>query len=167
MWILLAVIVSAGQTTRRAILRTSTAVLSAIVAFHLGQRLIYRIKYPGDAYAFDLTSLALWCLLALAAGVVIGPRFAAIGRADWAASGAAAGAVGLLVADAYSRGHNRPDEAPTLQVFAVLAIVLVFVLAAVTRRQTIRTALLSLPSCILAYLLISSPMLDLVVGITR
>ncbi|MDQ6936311.1 MAG: hypothetical protein M3140_01145 [Actinomycetota bacterium] len=167
LWILLAVAVSAGQTAGRAVLRASTAVLAATVAFHLGQRLIYRIKYSGDAYAFSLGSLALWCLLALAAGAVLGPVFARIGRSDWAGSGAAAGAVGLLVADAYRRGHNWPGEAPTLLVFAVLAIVIVFIFAAVTRRQMVRTALLSLPCAVLATLLLSSPLLALLVGISR
>lgn len=154
LWILLAVAVSAGQTARRAILRTSTAVLAAIVALHLGQRLIYWIKYAGDAYAFGLRSFGLWSLLALAAGAVLGPVFARIGRSDWPGSGATAAAVGLLVADVFRRTQNYPGETPVLRTFAVLAILTVLALAAVNRSQMVRTVLLSLGSTVVAYLLI-------------
>lgn len=166
LWILLAVAVSVGRTAGRAVLRTSTAVLAAIIAFHLGQRLIYQIKYPGDAYAFGLGSLASWCLLALVAGAVLGPAFACLGRSDWLGSGAAAGAVSLLLADAYRRGHDRPSEAHTLAGFAVLAILIVFALTAVNRRQIVRTVLLSVGCTALAYALffLSSWMLELLMG---
>ncbi|MGI8612766.1 MAG: DUF6518 family protein [Nocardioidaceae bacterium] len=167
LWILLAVIVSAGQTPRRAILRASTAVFAAIVAFHLGQRLIYRIKYHGDAYTFSANSLALWCLLALAAGVVLGPVFARIGRSGWSGSAAAAAAIGLLVADVRRRTHNYPGDSATLLTFAVLAVIIVIVLTAVSRRQLVRTALLILPCVVLAYFLVSTPLLELLLGISR
>ncbi len=165
LWILVAVVLSAGQTARRAVLRTSTAVLTAIVAFHLGQRLIYRIKYPGDAYAFTVSSLAAWGLLALVAGAVLGPVFARLGRSDWSGSTVAAGAIGLLVADAFRRANNYPEDAPTLATFAVVAIIIILMLATVTRRQLVRTALLSVPCAVLATLLFSSPLLEQLVGI--
>ncbi len=79
-------VASAGQAPRRAALRTSTAVFAALVTFHLGQQLVYRIKYSGDAYAVSATSLALWGLLALAAGVIPGPVFVRIGRSRWSGS---------------------------------------------------------------------------------
>ncbi|PZS35591.1 MAG: hypothetical protein DLM59_02795 [Pseudonocardiales bacterium] len=166
-WILLAVVASAGQAPRRAALRTSTALFTAIVAFHLGQRVIYRIHYAGDAYAFSASSLALWCLLALAAGMVLGPVFARIGRADWAGSAAAASAIGLLAADVHLRTHNYPDESATLLTFAVLAVIIILILGAVSRRQVIRTALLIVPCAVLSYLLLSTPLLELVPGISR
>lgn len=166
-WILLAVAVSVGQTVRRAILRTSIALLAAIVAFHLGQRLIYWVKYSGDAYGFSLSSLALWCVLALVAGAVFAPVFARIGRSDWSGTGAAAGAVGLLLADAYRQGRSRPSEAPTLLVFAVLAVLVVLLLTAVTRRQVVRTVLLSIPCAVLAYAVLASSLLARLVSIAR
>jgi len=165
--ILLAVIASAGQAPRRAAVRASTAILAAIVAFHLGQRLIYQIKYPGDAYAFNGSSLALWALLALAAGMVLGPIFARIGRADWVGSAAAASAVGLLAADLHRRTHNYPEDSVTLLTFTVLAAIVILVLTAATRRQLIRTALLILPCAVLSYLLITSPLLQRLPGIIR
>jgi len=165
--ILLAVVASAGQAPRRAALRTSTAVFAAIVAFHLGQRLIYRIKYSGDAYAFSAGSLALWGLLALSAGVVLGPVFARIGRSGWSGSAAAASAIGLLVADVRRRTHNYPADSATLLTFAVLAVIIVLVLTAVTRRQLVLTALLILPCVVLAYFLITTPLLELLPGIAR
>jgi len=165
--ILLAVLASAGQAPRRAALRTSTAAFAAIVTFHLGQQLIYRIKYHGDAYAFSATSLALWGLLALAAGVVLGPVFARIGRSGWSGSAAASSTIGLLAADVRRRTHHYPDDSPTLLTFAVLAVIIVLVLTAVTRRQLVRTALLALPCAILAYFLITTPLLELLPGISR
>lgn len=81
--------------------------------------------------------------------------------------GEAAGAVGLLLGDVLRRTHSYPDDAPTLLTFVVLAILTVFVLTAVTLRQIIRTALLSVPCGVLAYLLVSSPWLALLVGVSR
>jgi len=144
LWILLAVAVSAGQAPRRAILRTSTAVLAGIVALNIGQRLIYRVKYTGDAYAFGLHSFGLWSLLALGVGMVLGPVFARIGRSDWPGSGATAAAVGLLVADVFRRTHSYPGDTPILRAFAVLAILTILALAAVNISQMVRTVLLSL-----------------------
>ncbi len=157
LWILLAVVVSGGQTVRRAALRVSTAVFTAIVAFHLGQRLFYHIKYPGDAYAFSLASLALWCLLAVAAGAILGSVFARIGRSDWPGSAAAAAAIGLLAADAYRRGHIDPTAAHVLLTFAVLAIIVILALATASRRQLLRTALLSVLCVVLATALLLTP----------
>ena len=165
--ILLAVIASAGQAPRRAAVRTSTTFLAAIVAFHLGQRLIYQVKYFGDAYAFNTSSLALWGLLALAAGITLGPVFARIGRADWAGSAAAASAIGLLAADLHRRTHNYPEDSAILLTFTVLAAIIILVLAAATGRQLLRTALLVLPCAVLAYVLVTTPLLEQVLRISR
>lgn len=156
-WVLLTVAVSARQPVRRAVLGSITALLAAVVAFSVGLQVRYGIRYPGAPYSINLSVVGLWCVLAVVAGAALGLAFSRIGRPGWSGAGAAAAAIGLLLAAAVHRSANYPEQAPILLVCTVLAISVVLVLAGTTGRQAFRTALLTAPFAVLGYAVVSTP----------
>lgn len=156
-WIMLVAAVSARQTLRRAVLRSTIALLSAVVAFYIGLKIIYGIRYPNYPYSINIEELGLWCLLALVTGTALGWAFHRIGHPGWPGAIATAAAIGLLLADGARRGSAYPAEVPVLLIFAVVAITVVLVRADTTRSQASRTALLVLPFAALGVALVSAP----------
>ncbi len=64
-------------------MRTTCALLAAVVAFDSGRLALHQVKYGGAAHPINLISLVLWCLFAVPAGAALGTGFARIGRPNF------------------------------------------------------------------------------------
>ncbi|MEW2501046.1 MULTISPECIES: hypothetical protein [unclassified Amycolatopsis] len=154
LWIALVVAVSAGRGPRRAYVRTVAALLPAVVAFYVGKKVMYGLKYPGMPYSIDTQTVLLWCLLAVLAGT-LGLAFRFIGAPTRAGTLATAAAVGLLLADAVREwSHFGP---PTLGVATLLAVGLVLGLGVRSLRQLGFVALWVVPFALAATVLVAAP----------
>lgn len=158
-WVLLAAVVSARQRRSQAVLRTVTGLLGAVVAFFAGKPVFYGIYYPDvSPIDVDTNKLALWCVLAVIAGTVLGVVFSKIGSADWSGAAATAVAVSLiLVATLGEVGSYILARDLPLIVFSLAAVVVVLVLADTTARQLKRTAALTLPLVLVSLALLAAP----------
>ncbi|MET7997673.1 hypothetical protein ABZU76_43000 [Amycolatopsis sp. NPDC005232] len=154
LWIALVVAVSAGRGPRRAYVRTVAALLPAVVAFYVGKKVMYGLKYPGMPYAIDTQTLLLWCFLAVLAGT-LGLAFRFVGAPTRAGTLATAAAVGLLFADAV-REWSRLGS-PALAAATLLALGVVLGLGVRSRRQLGFVALWVVPFALAATVLVALP----------
>jgi hypothetical protein len=157
LWIALLALVSAGQPARRAIVHSGLALAAAVLAFYVGKKVMYGIDYPGMPYAINASDLVEWLVLSVVAGVALGWAFSWARRPGPAGALGTAASLGLLLGDAYRRGHGYGSEAPVLGVFTVLAVVAVL---AVTVRSWARLGLVAafaVPCAVLGFLLVSAP----------
>jgi uncharacterized membrane protein (UPF0136 family) len=158
LWLIVAVVVTARQPPRRAILHASVALLSAVIAFYVGKKVMYALRYPGQPYSLNYTEIGLWIVLAVAAGLGLGWAFRRIGDQGWPGAAAAAAAAGLLLGDAVHRGYRYRDDIPVVATTAVVGLVLLVVLSRHDRRrQLARAALLTVPAALGAVALVSLP----------
>lgn len=156
-WILLTVLVSARQPRRRAMVRATTALVTAVVAFYAGKELLYVTRFSAE-FTLDPVRLGLWLAVAVAAGCALGAIFHRIGTEGRAAAAATAAAAGLLVADTLRRALNYPREALVLGVFTGLALIAVWLRARPLTRVQLLWLLALLPlTTIAGYLLVSAP----------
>lgn len=143
----------------------AVSLIAAVVAFYVGKKVMYGIRYPGMPYPLDMQQLALWCVFAVVAGSVLGWAFSWIGTPGWPGAAAAAGAVGLLVGDLGRRFLDDRLESLILLVIAALGVALVVLRARpVAPAQWARTAVLVVPAAVLAYVVVSAP--DVIEGFT-
>jgi hypothetical protein len=162
LWILTVALLSARQPRISAIGASCLALLAAVVAFYVGKKLMYGIRYPGMPYELNTTQLTEWGVLAVIAGIALGAAFAGIGTTGHRSTAAA---IGLLAADAYRRASSYPSDGVVVISFGVLAVVAVLAVAIRTPRQLLQTAAWTLPAIALGYLLISAP--DLLESLRR
>ncbi|MGQ0773222.1 MAG: DUF6518 family protein [Pseudonocardiales bacterium] len=156
-WIVLAVALSVRQNPRHAMFRTTVELVTAVIAFYVGKKIMYGIEYPGMPYSLNMSTLGLWCILATIGGPMLGLLFFAVGRRGWHAAAATAAALALLLADVYRRASNYGDQAPVLLILATAGVVTILALADKTAPQLARTAILVAPMAVLSYGLVSAP----------
>ncbi|MEV4601723.1 hypothetical protein AB0K15_30510 [Amycolatopsis sp. NPDC049253] len=154
LWIVLVVAVSAGRGPRRAYVRTVAALLPAVVAFYVGKKVMYGLKYPGMPYSIDTQTVVLWCFLAVLAGT-LGLAFRFVGAPTRAGTLATAAAVGLLLADAAREWLHRGSAA--LAVATLLALGVVLGLGVRSLRQLGFVALWVVPFALAAAVLVAVP----------
>jgi len=154
-WIVLIVAVVPGMPRRRAMVRAVFALIAAVLAFYPGKAVMYGFKYAGMPYQVDPSTLVLWCGLAVAAGLVAGLLFAAVGRTDRRGTVATAALVGLLVADLVRRSDRFGVE--TLLVATLIAIVFVAWRGIRSPRQAGQVALAAVPMGLLGFVIVSAP----------
>jgi hypothetical protein len=157
LWIALLALLAAGQPARRAVAHSSLALAAAVLAFYVGKKVMYGIDYPGMPYSINTDELIEWLVLSVVAGVALGWAFSWAGRPGAAGALGTAAAVGLLLGDAYRRGHGYGSEAPVLVVFAVLAVVAVLWRTVRSWPRLARVVAFALPCAVLGYLLVSAP----------
>ncbi len=157
LWVLLAVVVAARRPARSAVLRTTVALLAAVLAFYVGLQVVYGIRYPGLPYALNVEQIGLWCLIAVVAGAGLGLAFHRVGDDGWPGAVASAAAVGILVADMLRRVLSYPDAAPVVVTLTVIAVGIVLVLTGHGRTALARAALLVVPGVAVGYVLVSAP----------
>jgi hypothetical protein len=165
MWILTVALLSARQRRVSAIGASCLALLAAVVAFYVGKKVMYGIRYPGMPYELNTTQLTEWGVLAVIAGTALGAAFAGIGTTGHRGAAATAAAIGLLAADAYRRTTSYSFDGPVVISFAILAIATILIVAVRTPRQLLQTAAWTLPAIALGYLLVSAP--DLLESLLR
>lgn len=129
--------------------------VAAVLAFYYGKEVMYGFKYPGTSYSVNPEQIALWCVLAVAAGVVAGLVFGPIGRPDLRGSLGTAAAAGLLVGEVVRR-LDRPDGV-VFTVITVLAIAFVLARGVRSARQAGHIAGWTIPLGPAGYLLVSAP----------
>lgn len=157
LWILSVAVLSAHQRRPTAIVASSLTMLAAVLAFYVGKKVMYGIRYPGMPYELNTTQLTEWGVLAIIAGVALGAVFAGIGTTGHRGAIATAAAIGLLAADAYRRTDNYPSDGLVVVSFAVVAVITVLLIAVRTPRQLLLTAAWTLPAVVLGYGLVSAP----------
>ena len=158
LWIVLTVLVSARTTLRRATVTATAALLGAVLAFYPAKELGYLLRFPGGEFSLNPAQLALWSLLAVVAGPVLGPVFRHVGTASHRAGLSTAAAVGLVIADACHRGFAHPREWPALSAYVVIALAAVCAAArGMPREQSRRAVVMTLPAAAICYLLVSAP----------
>lgn len=155
-WILLAAVVSARRRPVSAAARSTAALVAAVGAFYVGLDVVYGIKYSGAPHSVNLDRMALWCALAVLAGVTLGLIFHRIGRRGWTAAAATAAALGLLGGDVLRRSLSRAPD-PVLLGFLALAVTVVLLLAEGSRQQWARAAVLTVPALALGMVVASAP----------
>lgn len=72
LWILVTVCLAAGRSVRHGVVAATTALVAAVLAFHLGRDVIYGMRYAGMPYEINADTLMLWIVLALVAGPLLG-----------------------------------------------------------------------------------------------
>jgi hypothetical protein len=157
LWLIVVIAVTARRPPRTAILHASTALLSAVIVFYVGKKVMYALRYPGQPYPLNYTELGLWTVLAIGAGLGLGWAFHRIGRPGWSGATATAGAAGLLLGDALRRGFFYRDDIPVAASITVLGLALLAGLTRDRRHQLPRVALLTVPATVVAVLLVSAP----------
>lgn len=156
-WIVLVSLVTARHPVRQAVVRATTALLAAVVAFYLGKEVMYGIKYAGAPYTIDLATLGTWCVLAVVAGVLLGMAFSHIGRSGWPGAAATAAAAGLVLADAYRLGSSTLWNRPLLLIVSSLAVVGLLLLGGRSQQQLGKAAVLVVPFTLIGYGIVSAP----------
>ncbi len=157
LWIVVVIVAAARRPPRTAIAYATAALLSAVVAFYVGKKVMYALRYPGQPYTLNYTELGLWIVLAIAAGLGLGWAFHRIDRRGWPGATATAAAAGLLLGDALSRGYLYRDDVPVATVITVIGLGLLLLLTQRDRGQLSRAALLTLPATVSAVLLLGAP----------
>jgi hypothetical protein len=157
LWVTLVVLVSARRPVREAVARSVLALGVAVLAFYVGQQVMYRIDYPGMPYSLNGELIAEWLVLAAVAGGLFGWLFSRVGRQDRAGAVATAAGVGLLVGDAFRRSWNYGGVDPAVGVATVVGIVVVLALGVRSPRQLALVALWTPPMAVLGVLLVSAP----------
>lgn len=158
LWLIVTIAVAARQTLRPAIRYATVALLSAVITFYVGKKVMYALRYPGQPYPLNYTEIGLWIVLAIAAGLGLGWAFHRIGHPGWPSAAATAAAAGLLLGDAVHRGYSYPDDIPIIATTAALGLALLVCLTQHDRRHQLpRAALLTLPATLAAVPLVSAP----------
>ncbi|MFC4946642.1 hypothetical protein [Pseudonocardia sp. GCM10023141] len=67
LWLIVVIAVAARRPPRPAILHATVALLSAVIAFYVGKKVMYALRYPGQPYPLNYTEIGLWIVLAIAA----------------------------------------------------------------------------------------------------
>ncbi|WP_157440246.1 hypothetical protein [Actinokineospora inagensis] len=106
LWVLLVALLCARTTRVVALTRAVIALVGAVITFY---------GVPG--FHLGTGKLALWLLLAVAAGLVLGEAFRHIPYPL-----ATASAAGLLIADAARRGLHYPHQVPVLATFLLVTL---------------------------------------------
>jgi Family of unknown function (DUF6518) len=146
-WILLAVVVSAGQRPERAAVRSALGLVAAVVAFYVG---------TGQPSSLRVGQMALWCVLALLGGPVLGLLFHRIGHHGPPAVVGTASALGLLIGDVLNE-LDRFGSVVTLYLFALLSIGTVLALSRPTWRRFLVVLVLTLPASAIGMALVATP----------
>jgi hypothetical protein len=146
-WILLAVVVSAGQRPERAAVRSALGLVAAVVAFYVG---------TGQASSLRVGQLALWSVLAMLGGPVLGLLFHRIGERGPLAAVGAACALGLLIGDVLNE-FDRFGSVVTLYLFALLSIGTVLAISRPTWRRFLCILVLSVPASAIGLALVAAP----------
>ena len=157
LWIALVAVLSARRDIRAAVARSAPALMSAVLAFYLGKKVMYGIDYPGMPYSLDVGTIGIWLTLAVLAGTVLGAAFSFIGSSGHRGAAATAGAIGLLIADAYRRSAAYPDEATVVLTVAVIGAAAVLAVGPRSPQSLLRTVVWAVPLTPLALLLVSAP----------
>lgn len=158
LWIAVLALLSAGRSARRAVVGSWLALGGAVIAFYVGKKVMYGIRYPGMPYAVSASDLVEWLALAAIAGALLGWIFSCAGRPGWSGALGTAAAAGLLVADAYRRADHHPGrEAEVVIGFAAAAVVAELVRTVRSWRQGALVAVATLPCALAGLLLVSAP----------
>jgi hypothetical protein len=148
-WVLLAVVVGARQPWRRAVVRGGLLLSAAVVAFYL-------ILAVMNGSPVRTGQLALWCVLAVLGGMVLGLVFHRVGRGGPAAVAGTACALGLLIGDVLSAIERFGPE-PVLLGFVVVAVGAVIAIARPTWWEFLCTVLLTAPASMIALVVVAAP----------
>ena len=162
-WVLAVAVVAARTDVRRACARSASLLVGAVVAFYVGKKVFYGIKYPGMPYDIAVDTMVLWCGFAVVAGLALGFLFHAIGADTWRGALATAAAVGLLLADAYDAGGFDPDRGLPLGVLALAGALAVLARQGFHATKVQRFAVVIVPVTALAYLVVQLP--DVIEGV--
>lgn len=158
LWLAVVILVTARRPWRLAVLNAAAALEAAVIAFYVGKKVMYAIRYPGQPYSINGPQVFLWVLLALIAGIGLGLVLHQLGGVGRGAVAAAAVAAGLLVADALHRGMIYYGDISVLVVAtAVWLLVLALVVRQSPRREVLCAALLAVPATVVSVALISAP----------
>jgi hypothetical protein len=155
--ITLVVLLSARLPTPPAVVRAVLALGTAVLTFYVGKQVMYGVEYPGMPYALNREEIEQWLVLALLAGTLFGWAFSRAGEDGRAGAIATAGAVGLLVGDAFRRCWTYGVVDPVVPVAAVVFIGLVLAGTVRSRRQLGRVMLWTAPMAAFGVLLVSAP----------
>ncbi|MGJ7907624.1 hypothetical protein ACOQFL_14235 [Actinopolyspora sp. H202] len=167
LWVLLAVLVSARRAPRVAVPRTVVCLLGAVVAFYVGKPLLYNTVYYPEApdIGIQVSNLAMWCVLAVFAGAVVGGVFSAIGGPAWSGSAATAAAIALLVAATLEETRFGFAGSELLLLLCCGCAVLLTLHLADTRGERLkRIGVLTPPLLVAGFVLVAAP--DLLQGMT-
>ncbi|WP_007027144.1 hypothetical protein [Saccharomonospora iraqiensis] len=158
-WIALAVVASARTDTRTAIVRTVGGLVGAVVLFYVGKPVFYGRYYPDvPPIGVNTGDLVLWCVLAVCAGVALGPVFSHIDGDTWWAAVATAVALTLLWASTLVEvGPRLAGEEFPLISFTVLATGAVFLLARTRKTQLVRILCLVAPVFVVSLGVVLAP----------
>lgn len=150
---------SARQSAPRGALRAGLTLLFAVVAFYVGKKIYYGIRYPGSAYRVNADDLVLYGVLALLAGVALGILGAELGRTGWRSAAATAAIVGLLLGEAYRRqtDYGSTGSIDVAVLFGVLAVLVVVAMGPRSLGQTARVVVLAVPLAVLGLAVVSGP----------
>ncbi|RSN60679.1 hypothetical protein DMH01_15465 [Amycolatopsis sp. WAC 04182] len=157
-WIVLVSLVTTRRPAPQAVIRAIIALLAAVLAFYLGKKVIYGIKYPdAPSYQINLPTVAIWCVLAIIAGLVLGMGLRYIGTPNWPGALATAAAAGLILADSWRLGGSVLWERPLQLVVNVPAAAGLIALGSRSRRQLGKILALLLPLTMIGYGIVSAP----------
>jgi hypothetical protein len=162
-WVLAVALVAARTDVRRACARSVALLVGAVVAFYVGKKVFYGIKYPGLPYDVAVDAMVLWCGFAVVAGLALGFLFHAIGADTWRGALAAAAAVGLLLADAWDAGGFDLDRGRPLGVLALAGALAVLARQGSQPGKGKRFAVVIVPVTVLAYVVVQVP--DVIEGV--
>ena len=157
LWILLVVLLSARRPAVEAGGRSVLALATAVLTFYVGKKVRYGVDYPGMPYPLNRDEIVEWLALAAVAGCLFGWVFCRVGREGLLGAVATAGAVGLLVGDAYRRSWHYGGDLPVVTTMTLIGVALMLAVGVRSRRQLGRVALWTLPMAVLGMLLVSAP----------
>ncbi|MEV6642416.1 DUF6518 family protein [Amycolatopsis sp. NPDC051371] len=163
LWVLAVALVAARADVRRACVRAVSLLVGAVVAFYIGKKVFYGIKYPGMPYEVAVDTMVLWCGFAVVAGLALGWLFHAIGEDTWRGALATSAAVGLLLADAYDAGGFDLDRGLPLGVVALVGTFAVLARQGFRAAGMKRFAVLVVPAVAVSYVVVQLP--DVIEGV--
>lgn len=150
-WITFGVFVGLGRNLRGAILLTCSAFLVAVTSFYGIRDLVI------GGSSLNLAQLAVWWLIAIAAGAALGGAASALSRDDRTSMIAAGILTGLVISDTYIRTTHYGDRLNAAVQFDVIVLSILLVYLYAHGGRLVSVMLVAAPTAIIGLYLLSLP----------
>lgn len=157
-WVLFAFAVASARPLRAALLASTTFLGTSVVVFFIGVKMFHDLKWgaAGSTLGVSWDRMALWLILAVPAGLLLGLAGYAAVRNGWRGDISRAAVIGVLAAEAFDRvlDYGFSDVAVLLAIGAAVGLLVHFRASGLRLRRTIAVTPLTL---MCSLLLLSAP----------